>query len=100
MFVQYRHVQYGEEFWYVNEGVNIKYVKTNHGRARISSINSEDYKGRPTYRTFRKNQPVLVLWTRTEENKWMEVECQHDVVPFDNDKQCVHCGEELKGAAR
>ena len=93
MFVQYRHVIYGEEFWSVDDGVHIKYLKINHGRAKIVNVNTEVYKGRPKYRIFKKNEPVLVLWKKTSENSWMEVPCQHEIVPFDNDCQCVHCGE-------
>ena len=98
MLVQYRHVIYSEKFWVIDNGANTAYIKKNHNRAVLvheAKINVPTTK--PIFRVFKKNYPVIVLWKKTAENAWMELPCQHEIVPFDNDKQCVHCGEEFKG---
>ena len=100
MFVEYRHVGYGEHFWSIDDGVHRKYIKRNHNRAQLVSERkgcTTLFEDRITFRRFKKNAHVLSSWTPTPENAWMEVPCKHEIVPFDNDKQCVHCGEEFKG---
>ena len=96
MYIQYKHVNFNELFCTIIDGVHLKYRKRNLGRAQLVETNTEVYKGKPVFRNFKKNTPVIVAWENTPENAWMEISCKHKYIPFDNDQQCVECGHSAK----
>lgn len=65
MFVQYRHVEFNESFYKIDNAIN--YIKKNHGRALIVAP------GRIQYRNFKKDDIVIINQKKTIENSWMEV---------------------------
>jgi hypothetical protein len=92
MFIQFRHVEANEIFYHVPSLLGVQYKKKNHSRGQIIGSNGVPYKGRVAYRHFKPCDVVLVTWKKTKETAWMDA-CDHKIVPFDNDKQCVNCGD-------
>lgn len=92
MLVQFRHVDFNDSFSFQGK----MYIKWNKGRGKLDPIRTSVH-NRAEYRYFKKSDIVLIGDEITAENAWMEVKCEHEIIPFDNDKQCIHCGKECKG---
>jgi hypothetical protein len=92
MFIQFRHVESNEHFYHLPSLVSIQYKKVNHSRGLVIGSCGLPYKGRAAYRHFKPSTVVLVERLHTPESAWMEVKCNHESIPFDNDQQCIKCG--------
>ena len=73
MFIQFRHVEANELFYYLPSFISVQYKKTNHNRGRVIRQTGVPYKGKPLYRRFKPNDIVLTEAKSTSETEWMEV---------------------------
>lgn len=87
MLTLYKHLEIGEGFGYQGH----LYIKSNHQRGRRTDISIRESRT-PVYRHFKPSDIVLNKEKVNIYNQYMEVKCDHEIIPFDNDKQCVKCG--------